>query len=446
MISILAFFVVISVLVFVHEFGHFYVARKCGVKVIRFSIGFGKVLFTRKDKQNTEFSLSLIPLGGYVQLYNGTEKEIDATPEQALQNKTILQRALIVFAGPLANFLFAILIYLVVFTTGIPAIKPVVESVKINSIAQIANLPNNFQITQIATTPIKSWEDVSIALLNNIGSGNVPVIGHLFDEEINHTYKLDLSNWDFNGNKADPVSSIGINPVRAKVSNEIAFVKENSLANQLGLKVGDILLSINHKTMKWQDLKNQIATGQTFILTVQKTDNSIQDFTINPVIKDGKAFVLGVSPKVLPVDEAYRTNIHFDPLTSLFKGIEKTYEMSTTVLVFMSKLITGQLSLANLNGVISIAKTSGDVAKVAVTIPSGWLYFLNFMALISVNLAVMNLLPILPLDGGHLILLALEKIRSKKLSLKFEKIFQNIGISFVITLIIFTVINDIINF
>lgn len=203
MTSILAFFILICVLVFVHEYGHFWAARKCGVKVLRFSIGFGKVLWRKKDKQGTEFAFSLIPLGGYVQMYSG-EPEYNLPKSQSLQSKTVLQRAFIVLAGPVANFVFAILAYWVVFSIGVPTVKPVVGEVIPHTIAAQSGIEPEFQFKQVDGREVQDWEDVTLALVGKVGSERVEVAGSLMDEDSPKSYWLDLSDWHIDGNKQNP--------------------------------------------------------------------------------------------------------------------------------------------------------------------------------------------------------------------------------------------------
>ena len=180
MVSIIAFFILICVLVFVHEYGHFWAARRCGVKVLRFSIGFGTVLFRKVDKQGTEFVFSLIPLGGYVQMWDG-EENISAPKEQALQQKSLLQRAFIIIAGPAANFIFALLAYWLVFVSGIPTLKPVIGEVIPNSIAAAAKLPQDFEFKKIDGKSVADWESATLALVAKVGKAQVEIEGSHID-------------------------------------------------------------------------------------------------------------------------------------------------------------------------------------------------------------------------------------------------------------------------
>ena len=244
MTSIIAFFILICVLVFVHEYGHFWAARRCGVKVIRFSIGFGKVLYKKTDKQGTEFAFSLIPLGGYVQMYND-EPEFNGQAHQSLAQKSIAQRAFIIFAGPLANFLFALMAYWLIFVNGLPTVKPVIAEVSANSIAATAQLPEDLEITEIAGSPVRDWNDATLALLSEVGHKKVSLAGHLIDDANLQHFELDLSHWQIDNTKENPLTSIGIRPKGNKITSVIKKVETDSAAEKAGLKAGDNILAVS---------------------------------------------------------------------------------------------------------------------------------------------------------------------------------------------------------
>ncbi|QHB17645.1 RIP metalloprotease RseP [Mannheimia pernigra] len=437
MTSIIAFFVLICVLVFVHEYGHFWAARKCGVKVTRFSIGFGKVLFKKTDKHGTEFAFSLIPLGGYVQMWNG-EQGVDATPEQSLAKKSVLQRAFIIFAGPAANFIFAILAYWVVFVSGIPTIKPVIGEVLPNTIAAQAKLPTELEITKINNQNIQDWESASLALVGSVGNKNVQLEGRFYDSQAVQHYELDLSNWKIDSTKENPLTVLGIRPKSTKVMPEIKEVVENSPAEKVGLSSGDRILKVNQQPFNWTTLVENVQTGNLIELQVEQK-GQIKTLSIQPEQRDNR-YIIGIVPTYERLADKYRTELKYDIITAFSKSIEKVWSLIQTILQFIGNLISGDLSIKNLGGPISMAKGAGATAEI------GWIYYLSFMALISVNLGVMNLFPILPLDGGQLILLAVEAIRGKTLSEKVQMLFQQIGIIFVLGLMFFAFINDIIHF
>lgn len=439
MTSILAFFVLICVLVFVHEYGHFWAARRCGVQVLRFSIGFGKVLWRKTDKQGTEFAFSLIPLGGYVQMYNG-EPDSRFSPEQAVNNKSVLQRAFIIIAGPMANFLFAILAYWYVYLVGIPTIKPVVGEVIPQSIAQKAGIQPEFQFKKVEGRIVQNWEDATLALIGKVGSSQVEVVGSNIDDDIERRYWLDLSDWEIDATQNNPLTVLGIRPKGSIVEPIIKDVVENSVAANVGIQAGDKILKINQKDFDWLLLINQVQTGDTLSLMIER-DGKISDFSLTPKkSEDNKRYVIGIIPTYKPLADKYRTELKYDMLTALEKAVYKLVSLVKTILQFIGNLFTGDLSLKNMGGPISMAKGAGATVEI------GWVYYVSFMALISVNLGVMNLFPILPLDGGQLLLLGAEGIRGKPLSEKIQGYFQRLGIAFVISLMFFAFINDLIHF
>lgn len=443
MSSIISFFILICVLVFVHEYGHFWAARCCGVKVIRFSIGFGKVLFRKKDKHGTEFAFSLIPLGGYVQMWNGepevNEQKIDAPILQSLSKKSPLQRAFIISAGPIANFIFAVIAYWAVFISGIPTLKPVVGQVILNSIAAQANLPVEFEIKQVAGKTVLDWEEVTLALIGNLGAERVEVSGSNIDGDYPQRFYLNLTDWKVDGTKESPLTSLGISPKNAVIKPEIAQVLPHSPAEKAGLKAQDKILTVNHQPFDWQNLVKTVQTGQPITLEIETSNQQKQAVEMTPE-KQKDRYVIGITPTYEGIGEKYHTVLEYDVLTAIGKSVDKVVSLIHSIFLFIGNLITGELSLNNMSGPISMAKGAAATAEI------GWVYYLSFMALISVNLGVMNLFPILPLDGGQLLLLAVEAIKRKPVSEEFQLRFQQLGMLFVLSLMVFAFINDVIHF
>ena len=443
MSSIISFFILICILVFVHEYGHFWAARCCGVKVIRFSIGFGKVLFRKKDKYGTEFAFSLIPLGGYVQMWNGesevNEQKIDAPILQSLSKKSPLQRAFIISAGPIANFILAVIAYWVVFVSGIPTLKPVVGQVLPNSIAAQANVPVEFEIKQVAGKTVLDWEEVSLALIDNLGAERVEVLGSNIDEDHPQRFYLNLTDWKVDATKESPLTSLGIRPKNTVIKPEIAQVLPDSAAEKAGLKAQDKILTVNHQPFDWQNLVKTVQTGQPITLEIEGSNQQKQAVEIMPE-KQKDRYVIGIMPTYEGIGEKYQTVLEYDMLTAIGRSVDKVGSLIHSIFQFIGNLITGELSLNNISGPISMAKGAAATAQI------GWVYYLSFMALISVNLGVMNLFPILPLDGGQLLLLAVEAIKRKPVSEKFKLRFQQLGMLFVLSLMAFAFINDVIHF
>lgn len=439
MVSTLAFFVLICVLVFVHEYGHFWAARKCGVRVIRFSIGFGKVLWRKKDKYGTEFAFSLIPLGGYVQMYQG-EPEFDGEKHHAFSEKSGWQRAFIILAGPVANFIFAVLAYWAVFVAGVPTVKPVVGEVVPNTIAAQAELKPELEITRVAGREVQDWEEVLSALIGNVGNSDVKLEGYLKGETALVDFSLDLTAWHIDGTKQNPLTVLGIRPKGATVEPVIKSVVEDSAAHRAGIQAGDRILKVNRQPFEWQALLAEVQKGEAVSLDIER-DGSVKQVVLQPQksVKEGR-YLIGIQPTYQPLPPEYRTELKYGILTAFEKAGQKVGSLIYTTLQFIGKLLSGDLSLKNMSGPISMAKGAGVMAE------SGWIYYLGFMALISVNLGVMNLFPILPLDGGQLLLLGAEGITGKPLSERFRLLFQQAGFLFVVGLMLFALFNDLIQF
>ncbi|MDG2954388.1 sigma E protease regulator RseP [Bisgaard Taxon 10/6] len=433
--SLVSFIIAVCVLVFVHEYGHFWAARKCGVKVHRFSIGFGKVLWRRVDKLGTEFAVSAIPLGGYVKMLDERNEEVPVELKpQSFNGKTVLQRAFIIAAGPLANFLFAVLAYWIIYAVGIPAVKPVIAKVEPNSVAAAAQLQPDSQILAVDGEDAPDWETVNMLLASKLGNDSVVLTLTPFGENQPRDKVLNLRNWSFNPEKESAFRALGIQPVASKAGNVLSSVVGGSPAERAGLKVGDILLQQDGSPVVWSDLVAQIQKGSPISLLIERQGER-HTLSFAPVEKDGKYFA-GIAPTFEPVNEKYRTELKYDILEALKKGVEKTAQLSWLTVKVIGKLFTGDLSLNNLSGPISIAQGAGMSASI------GLIYFLSFMALISVNLGIMNLFPLPVLDGGHLVFLAAEGIKGKPVSEKIQDFCYRIGAALLLMLTVFALFND----
>ena len=433
--SLVSFIIAVCILVFVHEYGHFWAARKCGVKVHRFSIGFGKVLWRRVDKRGTEFAVSAIPLGGYVKMLDERNEDVPVELKpQSFNGKTVLQRAFIIAAGPLANFLFAVLAYWIIYTVGISAVKPVIAKVEPNSVAAAAQLQPDSQILAVDGEDAPDWETVNMLLASKLGNDSVILTLTPFGEDQPRDKVLNLRDWSFNPEKESAFRALGIQPVASKADNVLSSVVSGSPAEQAGLKVGDVLLQQDGSPVVWSDLVAQIQKGGPISLLIErKGERHTVSFT--PEEKDGKYFA-GIAPTFEPVNEKYRTELKYDILEALKKGVEKTAQLSWLTIKVIGKLFTGDLSLNNLSGPISIAQGAGMSASI------GLIYFLSFMALISVNLGIMNLFPLPVLDGGHLVFLAAEGIKGKPVSEKIQDFCYRIGAVLLLMLTVFALFND----
>lgn len=404
--SLAAFIVALGILITVHEFGHFWVARRCGVRVERFSIGFGKALWRRTDRQGTEYVIALIPLGGYVKMLD--ERVEAVAPElrhQSFNNKTVLQRAAIVSAGPIANFLFAIVAYWLVFIIGVPSVRPVIGDISPQSIAAQANISSGMELKSVDGIETPDWDSVRLALISRIGDKQMQVGVAPFGSDNVVEKTLDLRQWQFEPDKQDPVVALGIIPRGPQIESVLAEVQPGSAAQKAGLQAGDRIVKVNGQLLdRWQTFVLQVRDnpGQPLVLDIERESTPLS-LTLIPDTKSvgenrSEGFA-GVVPKVIPLPDEYKTIRQYGPFTAVYQAGDKTWQLMRLTVSMLGKLITGDVKLNNLSGPISIAQGAGLSAEY------GLVYYLMFLALISVNLGIINLFPLPVLDGGHLLFL-----------------------------------------
>ncbi|MDA3979140.1 sigma E protease regulator RseP [Gallibacterium sp. AGMB14963] len=437
--TVASFIIVIAVLVFVHELGHFWVARRCGVAVQRFSIGFGKVLWRKVDKQGTEFVVSMIPLGGYVRMLD--ERNEDVPPEllaKAFNRQPVRSRIMIYAAGPLANFIFALLAFWVVYLLGIPTLKPIIADLRQNSLAAQAALPTNYQITAIDNEPIHNWEDVNLVLAAKMGDGEVAFRLQDTDSDKTTQRTIDLSNWKFDPSNETAFTSLGIEPKRAKVDNTIAKVSENSPAEKSGLIAGDKIVAVDGQKVDWQQFVTQIQKHpkQAMAITIERNGEQ-QIISLTPALNDkGKPYV-GLVPVVHSLNPQDIEMQRYGLLSAFSHSWQMVGQLSWATIKIIGKLFTGEVSLNSLGGPISIAQGAGISSE------NGLTYFLRFMALISVNLGIMNLFPLPVLDGGQLVFLFIEGLTKKPVPEKIQNMAYRLGVALLLWLTVFVLFNDI---
>ncbi len=436
--------VTLGLLITFHEFGHFWVARKCGVKVLRFSIGFGKPIFQWKDKQGTEFVVAMIPLGGYVRMLDEREGDVDPKElEQAFNRKPVLQRIAVVAAGPIANFLLAIVLYALVFGLGTTSVKPVIGEITPESIADRAGLQTEQVITHVDGKEVLNWTQVQLALVRRIGESGVIEVTAERGEGWSTEHTLKIDRWQEGVKDPDPFGSLGIHPMRLPVPPVVNEVVADSAASKAGLKQGDEIQSIKGESIQdWRELVSLIQANPAVPLeVVLRRDGQSLRLTLTPGSKtneDGKVIgFMGVSPKPVSWPEEYLETVDYGVFGSLLKGAEKTWDMSVLTLESIWKMIVGLISVQNISGPITIAKVAGD------SVNYGLVPFLSFLAYVSVSLGVLNLLPIPVLDGGHLVYYLIELARGKPLSQNVQELGLRLGVALVGSLMIFAVFNDI---
>lgn len=437
-----AFIVALGLLVAVHEFGHFWVARRCGVKVERFSIGFGKAIWRRLGKDGTEYVLALIPLGGYVKMLDGRVDELKPGEEaQAFNHKSVWARMAIVAAGPMANFVFALFAFWLMFMIGVPSVKPVVGEVRPASIVAEAGILPGMEIVGVGGEETGDWESVTYALISHLGDDSV----QLKLKAANTSYAVDktlqLAGWKFDPDKESPIGSLGIVPLGGKVLPVVEAVVPSSASEKAGLQIGDRIKGVDGEAMtEWAQFVERVqqSPAQPLQVTVER-GGSEMTLTLTPDGKKVKGQLVGfvgLSPQLVPLPDEYRTLLQYGPLQALWHGVQKTWSLITLTFDMIGKLIGGIVSLDNLSGPISIAKGAGSSADY------GLVYFLGFLALISVNLGIINLFPLPVLDGGHLVYFLIEAITGKPVSEKIQEVGFRIGAAILMLLMGIALFND----
>ena len=438
-------FIALGVLVSFHEFGHFWVARRCGVKVERFSIGFGTPLLTWRDKHGTEFILALLPLGGYVKMVDEREGSVEPEDLQySFNRKSVWQRMAIVSAGPLANFLLAAVAFWWLFLAGEKGLAPVVGMVEQNSLAADAGFEVGMEITAVNGVATDTWNAVSRQLFGFIGStGEVPFTVVYADSTLSTELRVSVDRWLRDAQEPSPLRDLGISPPFELDSLNLANVFEDGAGYEAGLRVGDQLLAINDQTIEHVgEFVDQVANsaGVTVVLDVQRDAELLTIRAIPRLIeREGREVgQLGVqlaSTGKYP-DELMR-DVKYNIFTAVPRSIQETANTSIFVLKSIGKLIVGDLSPKNLSGPITIAKVAGDSARTGID------NFIRFVAILSIMLGVMNLLPVPVLDGGHLMYYLIEVIKGSPVSDHIQIVGYKVGFVMLIGLMIFATYNDI---
>lgn len=437
-----AFIVALGLLVAVHEFGHFWVARRCGVKVERFSIGFGKAIWRRIGKDGTEYVLALIPLGGYVKMLDGRVDELKPGEEaQAFNHKSVWARMAIVAAGPMANFVFALFAFWLMFMIGVPSVKPVVGEVRSASIVAQAGIEPGMEIVGVGDEATGDWESVTYALISHLGDKSVqlklkaPGASYAVDKT------LMLDSWTFDPDKESPIGSLGIVPLGGKVLPVVQAIVPSSASEKAGLQVGDRIKGVGDQAItEWTEFVERVQQSpeQPLEVTVEREGSDLT-LTLTPDVKKVRGQLVGfvgLSPQLVPLPDEYRVLLQYGPLQALWHGVQKTWSLITLTFDMIGKLIGGIVSLDNLSGPISIAKGAGSSADY------GLVYFLGFLALISVNLGIINLFPLPVLDGGHLVYFLIEAVTGKPVPEKIQEIGFRIGAAILMLLMGIALFND----
>ena len=443
--SLIAFVISIGLLITFHEFGHFWVARFFDVKILRFSIGFGRSIFTKvSGYDRTEFTIGLLPLGGYVKMLDDREGEIkDEERKREFNGKPVWQRFCIVLAGPVFNFIFAIIAYSIAYSIGMNALKPIIGNVEPSSISKKSGFVEGQEILAINGENTPTWLAVHDALVSNIVSENIVSIDVINTDGDKEVLNLNLSNISIDEMaEGKLLNKIGLDIVKFKLPAIIGEIQKNSPAETSGLLKNDRIIAINSDLIdSWEELVEIIKESPGKHLNVEilreETFINIQLKPENYQLEDKNIGRIGARPVIN--DDLYDSyfaleqySIHF----AILRAFQKTWEMSVLTLKVLAKMITGDASVKNLSGPISIAKYAGQQAGVGITA------FLTFLAIVSISLGVLNLLPIPLLDGGHLVYYVIEFVTGRPVSNSIQNTGQQIGLILLLGLMGLALYND----
>lgn len=443
--NLLLFVISLSILVTIHECGHFFAAKLCKVKVLRFSLGFGKIIFKKTGKDGCEYAISLLPLGGYVKMLGEQQEDVaESDKDKSFSHKSKIQRAFIIFAGPFCNILLAFLLYVGLFLNGVTVMRPIIGDVMPNSVAASANLKPHDLFVEVAGKSVAGWDDVMLEILGNVGE-DIPIIvkADFGAGERTSTF-LNLSTINLTPN-SNPLNDLGLRIFYGEVTNKIAYVKEGSPADVAGILVGDYIVGVDDlKTDNFYRISDYIKDHgfKKLTLFIKRNDVIYQTAVLPAKVEtaDGKKNIYQVGIASYTDSNFFKdlyVTVDYSFGESVVKALIKTYDMSLLIVRSVGKMITGAISYDNISGPISIAKTAGESAQLGLT------FYLGFLALISVNLGILNLLPIPVLDGGQLIFILYEAIFRQKPNEKMQLYLSALGLALLLLLTVFALFNDI---
>lgn len=444
--TLAAFILALGILIIIHELGHYLIARIFGVKVLRFSVGFGKPVWVKKlGVDQTEWAVGAFPLGGYVKMLDEREGDVDTKElHRAFNRQSVYRRTAIVLAGPVANLLLAIVLYWGLFMHGVPGMKPIVGEIPAQTPAAMAEFKKGELILKINQEDVSTWQDVRWMLLQS--SSQNPIVSI---EVENERGELAFRHMDIGAISADDqqnedfLEKLGLNHFRPELDARIGQLVPEGAAARAGLLADDVIISVNKASIsRWEELVKWVRKHPGIPLQFE-VNRQGQHLSI-PVTPDGvdeKGTLMGkigAGPWIDPEQlQRLMTEVRYPPLRALQEASKKTWDTSIFSLKMLWKMITGEASWHNISGPITIADYAGQTANM------GWLPYLSFIALISISLGVLNLLPIPLLDGGHLLYYMVEMIKGSPVSEKVMEIGQQVGIAILLTLMAFAFYNDI---
>ncbi len=446
LVTVVSFLVTVGVLVVVHEFGHYAAARMMDVKILRFNVGFGRAIkvWTR-GRDRTEWAIAAVPLGGYVKMLDEREGEVAAAERhRAFNRKSVWARIFIVLAGPIANLLLATLLYWALFVAGMPGVKPVLGDIVAGTPAAAAGLANGDTVRAIDGEPVYTWSDVRWLLLKDAVKRDSASLEVQAPGGARETRRLDLARLSKEDLDRDFLGKLGLRPFRPKAPARLGRVLPGSAAERAGLQPGDLVRSISGKPVaSWYDFTATVAAspGKPLEIDIDRAGHPLQLRAIPDSIGEGDARFgrLGVeAPDELKrAFDRMTTTVRYDPFTAFGKAVQKVVDLSSFSLKMLGRMAIGEVSWRNLSGPLTIADYAGQSAQL------GWVAWLGFLALVSVSLGVLNLLPIPLLDGGHLVYYFAEIVKGSPVSERAMEIGQRFGLALLVGLTVFAFYNDI---
>lgn len=443
--SILALLVTLGLLIAFHELGHYWVARRLGVKVLRYCIGFGKPIWSKRyGKDQTEFAIAAFPLGGYVKMLDEREGEVDpAERHRAFNTQPVASRFAIVAAGPIFNFIFAVLAFWLMYLMGVPGMKPIIGEVTPESTAAVAGIHSGDEIIAVEGDQTPTWNVARIAILDHALDQDRVMLTLRDSNGIQRELSLPVVNLSAEIKQGNLLEYLGIAPFRPEIPAVLGELEVGGAAQQAGLMNGDRILKANGEPMAdWLAFVEFVrAHPNTTVELLTEREGQERVVSVNIAEKQTESGIIGrigAAPASLgPMPEHLRAMVRYGPLEGMVVAMEKTWQLSALTLRMIGKMITGEVSVDNLSGPITIATYAGQTASVGISA------FLYFLAVVSISLGVLNLLPVPLLDGGHLMYYLVEMVKGSPLSEQVQLVLQRFGIAALLMLMVLAFYNDI---